>query len=148
MSELKIGEIKSYKLPATYSSGKLDFITKDEFDELANLDYESSHPLKACVFDGSIHLYPAPQTSGEIITLSVYLEDSITQISDSTTATKVQPEIQSYWDKAIEYYTTSELVDEPDLKEYWMNKFEKEIAKFEGKPHAKHQFPIIPDCNW
>jgi hypothetical protein len=142
-----VGEIKSHKLPSTYSVPELDFITKEEYDQLANIDYETAQPLKACRFNRQLYLFPIPNTAGDIIYLSVYLDDSISQISDSTSTTKVQPEIQNYWDKAIEYYTTSELVDVEE-KEYWMNKFEKEIAKFEGKPHAKHQYPIIPDCNW
>lgn len=142
-----IGEIKSHKLPSTWNITKLDFITKEEYDQLDFIDYSSETPLKACVFNRKIYLYPIP-TSAAIIKLTCYLEDSITEISDSTSSTIVQPEIQVYWDKALEYYTTSELFDEPDIKEYWMNKFEKEIAKFEGKPHAKHQYPIVPDCNW
>jgi len=147
MAELQIGEIKSYKLPSTYNA-PLEFITKEEYDQLEELDYESSQPYKACVFDGKLYLYPAPKTAGDLIKLSVYLLNSTTQISDSTPTTKVQPEIQEYFDKAIEYYTTSELEDDLQKKEYWMQKFEKEIAKFEAKPHAKHQYPIIPECNW
>lgn len=145
---LKILEIKSHKLPSTWKYRKLDFIGKDEYDNYQDSDISSSEPIKATIFDGQIKFMPPPSTTGQSIILSIYLSDSITEISDSTKTSKVQPEVQDYFDKAIEYYTTSELASDPNVKEYWMNKFEREIAKYEAKPHSKHQYPTVPECNW
>ena len=135
-----VGEIKSLIPPETY--GPIDIVPEDEYNGMKPYLTLVANPSICTVFDNQIHFYPAPVSSNDIIKAWYYLNDSITKIAKA-----VEPEIQIYWNKAIEYFATSEFLT-GDEQVHYLNLFQDQISKYESKPHAKHQKAIVPDADW
>lgn len=116
--------IKNYNIPINQTNYSIA-----EADNVSNVD----QPLVFTILNNKLNMYPIPTSdyNGDIIILYVYLSSSITAITEA-----VEPEIPSYWDKAIEYYTTSQFVMNKD-KGIYLQLFEKEIQTKKSIAHVK-----------
>lgn len=94
---------------------------------------EITQPLLMTVMANQLNVYPVPNDDydGDILIIYAYLSSSITTITQ-----EVEPEIPSYWDKAIELFASSQFVKEQD-KGLYSQLFEKEIQTKKSIAHVK-----------
>lgn len=135
-----IGEIIEIIVPSTYTDN-IELVSNDGWNEIVNKTYTAEQPLFATIFNRQIIFHPAPASAGDIIKLWVYQTDSLADIEED-----VEPEVQTYFDRAIEFYATA-MLDEKNYAKY-MELYEKEMEKHGGRPSLKHLKGTTHSCEW
>ncbi len=97
-------------------------------------DVSTKQPLIGTIINNVLEVYPTPDSdyNGDEIELWVYMAGSNTTISST-----VNPETPDIFDKAIEYYATSEIIS-GDISQYYRNLYEAEILKHKSLFLRKH----------
>jgi hypothetical protein len=135
--------IENVIAPTNYNC-PIKIISKKKYLELVRHDGTNPNigqPAFITNFGGSIYLYPKPSLSGDIIGLWAYLYSTVANVSAT-----VELEVQSYFDKAVEYYTISQFSEKLSDKYYPM--FLAEIDKYNLLPHTKDLEQRQIESNW
>jgi len=119
---------------------EVKYILPKNWDEITRLEL-SGEPQFWMFNDNmtKLSLHPAPTTSGETITLQCYLKDSTTKI-----AAGVEPEIESYWDRAMVFFALAEHEDTQN----WLALYEKQIEDLRHIPTQSTLEPKVKQANW
>ena len=143
-SEKIIKGIKEIIFPTTWTDVSdytierkigIEFVENNIWNEIIKTGATNTYPLWATVFDNTLKLNPTPgsEIADDVLEVWCFLSAAETTIGDA-----VAPEIDSYWDKAIEYYATAQFVPEK-LSDKYEARYEKEVRQRSGYQHIKHQ---------
>ncbi len=140
--------IKDIIVPTTYDDPVIvvrnnvwQQITQQDPDLIIEDPYLDTQPLYLTIFGDTLYLYPIPANTGDIITIWAYLLDSINQVGAAQ-----ELEVQSYFDKAVEYFVISQFSEELSKKYYPM--FLDEINRHKETPQLKNVGIRIMDTHW
>ena len=139
--------IKDIIVPSTYDN-PIEIKRNNEWQDIIMQDDSiqddsclATQPLFMTIFGDSLYLYPAPANDGDEIILWSYLLNSIKNVSATN-----ELEIQSYFDKAIEYFVISQFSEELSKKYYPM--FLDEINKYKELPAMKSTGIKVMETHW
>jgi hypothetical protein len=139
--------IKDIIVPSTYDN-PIEIKRNNEWQDIIMQDGSiqddsclATQPLFMTIFGDSLYLYPAPANDGDEIILWSYLLNSIKNVSATN-----ELEIQSYFDKAIEYFVISQFSEELSKKYYPM--FLDEINKYKELPAMKSTGIKVMETHW